>query len=433
MTESQAEDTTEPGKRSRLAGIVADITPLRVSPDYRRLWLGTSVSVIGQQMTVVAVAIQVYALTGSSFDVGLIGAFALVPLVIFGLYGGAIADAVDRRRLIVLTSAALTMLSVILYIQAVAGSESVWLLYGIIALQSGFFAVNNPARSAIIPRLVGNDLVPSANALSQVTMNLGLTVGPLLGGLLIGTSGVKAAYAADVLTYLVAVYAAWRLPPLPPLAQTGEVERQPVKGWASVAEGLRFLRTRTNLLMSFLVDIVAMVFGMPRALFPAVAVKLYGGGAGVVGLLTAAPAVGALTGAIFSGRLHRVRLQGRAVIIAIVVWGLAIAAFGLVSALWIGLAFLALAGAADMVSAVFRSTILQVATPDALRGRLQGVFLVVVAGGPRLGDVESGTVASIFGERVSIVSGGLICVAGVLALSAMFPRFSRYDAKHPEP
>jgi hypothetical protein len=281
--------------------------------------------------------------------------------------------------------------------------------------------------------LVGNDLVPSANALSQVTMNLGLTAGPLLGGLLIGTSGVKAAYAADVLTYLVAVYAAWRLPALPPLAQSGAVEKQPVKGWASVAEGLRYLRTRTNLLMSFLVDIVAMVFGMPRALFPAVAVKFYDGGAGVVGLLTAAPAVGALTGAIFSGRLHRVRLQGRAVIIAIVVWGLAIAAFGLVSALWIGLAFLALAGAADMVSAVFRSTILQVATPDALRGRLQGVFLVVVAGGPRLGDVESGTVASIFGERVSIVSGGLICVAGVLALSAMFPRFSRYDARHPEP
>ena len=185
--------------------------------------------------------------------------------------------------------------------------------------------------------------------------------------------------------------------------------------------------------MSFLVDIVAMVFGMPRALFPAVAVKFYGGGAGIVGLLSAAPAVGALIGALFSGRLPRIRWQGRAVLIAIVVWGLAIAAFGLTSTLWVGLAFLALAGAADMVSAVFRSTILQVATPDALRGRLQGVFLVVVAGGPRLGDVESGTVAALFGERVSIVSGGLICVGGIALLTAAFPRFARYDARDPQP
>jgi MFS family permease len=419
----------------RFTGVIADVTPLRVSTNYRRLWIGTSVSVVGQQMTVVAVAIQVYAITRSSFDVGMIGAFALVPLIIFGLYGGAIADAVDRRRLILLTSIVLTLLSVVLYIQAVMSVESVALLYAVIALQSGFFAVNNPARSAIIPRLVGADLLPAANTLSQVTMNFGLTVGPLLGGVLIGTSGVQAAYAVDVLTYLVAVYAAWRLPALLPLVADGG-EAPSVRGragFASVAEGLRYLKTRTNLLMSFLVDIVAMVFGMPRALFPAVAVKFYGGGAGTVGLLSAAPAVGALIGALFSGRLPRVRWQGRAVLVAIVVWGLAIAAFGLTSTLWVGLAFLALAGAADMVSAVFRSTILQVATPDALRGRLQGVFLVVVAGGPRLGDVESGTVAALFGERVSIVSGGLICVAGIAVLTAAFPRFARYDARDPQP
>jgi MFS family permease len=419
----------------RFTGVIADVTPLRVSTNYRRLWIGTSVSVVGQQMTVVAVAIQVYAITRSSFDVGMIGAFALVPLIIFGLYGGAIADAVDRRRLILLTSIVLTLLSVVLYIQAVMSVESVALLYAVIALQSGFFAVNNPARSAIIPRLVGADLLPAANTLSQVTMNFGLTVGPLLGGVLIGTSGVQAAYAVDVVTYLVAVYAAWRLPALLPLVADGG-EAPSVRGragFASVAEGLRYLKTRTNLLMSFLVDIVAMVFGMPRALFPAVAVKFYGGGAGTVGLLSAAPAVGALIGALFSGRLPRIRWQGRAVLVAIVVWGLAIAAFGLTSTLWVGLAFLALAGAADMVSAVFRSTILQVATPDALRGRLQGVFLVVVAGGPRLGDVESGTVAALFGERVSIVSGGLICVAGIAVLTAAFPRFARYDARDPQP
>jgi MFS family permease len=439
VTEPQAGDRA-PG---RLGRIIADITPLRVSPDYRRLWLGTGVSVVGQQMTVVAVSIQIYALTRSSFDVGLVGAFAFGPLAVFGLYGGAIADAVDRRRLILTTSTALMLLSGVLFVQALLHNGSVALLYAIIAVQSGFFAVNNPARNAIIPRLIGLDLLPAANALSQVTQNLGLTVGPMLGGVLIGTSGVKAAYAVDVATYLVSVYAAWRLPPIPPLADEADAVDETAAGAAaaargrvgleSVVEGLQYLRTRTNLLMSFLVDLVAMVFGMPRALFPAVAVKIYGGGAGTVGLLTAAPAVGALTGALFSGGLPRIRKQGRAVLVAIVVWGVAIAAFGFVSTLWVGLALLAVAGCADMVSAVFRSTILQVATPDALRGRLQGVFIVVVAGGPRLGDVESGSVASIFGERVSIVSGGVLCVMGVAALTAAFPRFARYDAADPQP
>jgi MFS family permease len=442
VTSGQPEDPADPENvgpdkptRGRLSGVVADITPLRVSPDYRRLWLGTGVSMLGQQMTVVAVAIQVYLLTGSSFDVGLIGAFALVPLVVFGLYGGAIADAVDRRRLILTTSSAIMLLSVVLFVQASLHNGSVALLYAVIAVQSGFFAVNNPARNAILPRLIGIDLLPSANALSQVTGNLGLTLGPLLGGAVIGTSGVKAAYAVDVLTALVAVYAAWRLPAIPPLpGNDGEVASVRGRaGLASVLEGLRFLRTRTNLLMSFLVDIVAMVFGMPRALFPAVAVKIYHGGAGTVGLLSAAPAVGALLGALFSGRLPRIRKQGRAVLLAIVVWGLSIAAFGLVSALWVGLALLAVAGCADVVSAVFRSTILQVATPDALRGRLQGVFIVVVTGGPRLGDVESGSVASVFGERVSIVSGGLLCIVGIGALTAAFPRFARYNASNPQP
>ncbi|HTY71016.1 MAG TPA: MFS transporter [Actinomycetes bacterium] len=432
-TEGERQEGRGPGW---LAGVVADVTPLRISAPYRRLWLGTSVSVIGQQMTVVAVAIQVYAITQSSFHVGLIGAFALVPLVVFGLYGGAIADAVERRRLILITQVGLMLLSVVLFVQATAGTDSVWLLYVIIAFQSGFFAVNNPARNAIIPRLVGLDQLPAANALSQVTMNLGLTVGPLLGGVLIGaTGGVRVAYGVDVVTYLVAVYAAWRLPPVPPLVAEGEspASARGRAGLASVLEGLRFLRTRTNLLMSFLVDIVAMVFGMPRALFPAVAGEFYGGGAGVVGLLSAAPAVGALLGALFSGRLPGVRWQGRAVLVAITVWGFAIAVFGLTSTLWVGLLLLAVAGCADMVSAVFRSTILQVATPDALRGRLQGVFVVVVAGGPRLGDVESGAVAALFGERVSIVSGGLLCVAGIGLLTALFPRFAHYDGRHPEP
>jgi MFS family permease len=405
----------------RARSVVADITPLRVSPAYRRLWFGLGVSNIGQQMTAVAVAWQVYVITHSSLMVGLLGGFALVPLVVFGLYGGAVADVIDRRKLMLWTSMGLAAMSAVLFVQALAHIGSVWLLYLVVALQSGFFAVNNPARASSIPRLVGLELLPAANALQQVTWNLGFTLGPLLGGVLIAKVGLGAAYGLDLVTFSAALYAVLRLPPILPDGAAGRRA-----GFASVLEGLRFLRGRKDVLMTFLVDINAMVFGMPRALFPAVAGLFYAGGAGVAGLLASAPAVGAVVAALFSGWLGRVRRQGMAVLVAITVWGGSIAIFGLVPVLWFGLLMLALAGAADMVSAVFRSTILQTATPDALRGRLQGVFIVVVAGGPRLGDVEAGTVASVFGERVSIVSGGLLCILGVVVLAVLFPSFARY-------
>lgn len=408
----------------RLArAVVADVTPLRVSPAYRRLWFGLTVSNLGQQMAAVAVAIQVYAITGSSLAVGLIGAFGLVPLIVFGLYGGAIADVVDRRLLMLWSSLGQAAMSVVLLVQALLGVRSVWLLYLVIAVQAACFAVNNPARAATIPRLVGPELLPAANALQQVTWSLGFTVGPLLGGVLVASVGLQAAYAIDVLAFGAALYGVARLPSVPP--EGGEERRA---GLASVMEGLRFLRVRQVLLMTFVVDLIAMVFGMPRALFPAVAEDFYGGGAAVVGALTAAPALGALVGAAFSGGLGRVRRQGLAVLWAITVWGVAIALFGLSRTLWVGLALLAVAGLADMVSAVFRTTILQVATPDALRGRLQGVFIVVVAGGPRLGDVESGAVAALTNETVSIVSGGLLCLLGVALVAALVPAFRRYDA-----
>ncbi len=412
------------GRFGRVArAVVADVTPLRVSPAYRRLWLGLGVSNIGQQMTAVAVAWQVYLITRSSFMVGLLGAFALVPLVVFGLYGGAIADVVDRRLLMLWTAVGQALLSAVLLAQALAGLESVWLLYLVVALQSGLFAVNNPARASSIPRLVGLELLPAANALQQVTWNLGFTLGPLLSGLLIATVGLGAAYAVDLVSFAAALYAVLRLPPILPEGAHGRRA-----GFASVLEGLRFLRDKTDVLMTFLVDLNAMIFGMPRALFPAVAGIFYAGGAGVAGALASAPALGAMVGALFSGGLGRVRRQGLAVLIAVTVWGASIAVFGLVPLLWLGLLMLAVAGAADMVSAVFRTTILQSATPDALRGRLQGVFVVVVAGGPRLGDVESGTVASVFSERVSIVSGGLLCIVGVVVLALLFPSFARYRA-----
>lgn len=410
-----------------LRRLVVDVTPLRVSTPYRRLWLGTTVAQVGQQMTAVAVAIQVYALTGSSFAVGMVGAAALVPLVTFGLYGGAIADSHDRRTVALVASAGLWACSMVLFVQSWLGWGQLWLLYAVVATQSGFFAVNNPARSAILPRLLGPQLLPAANALSTVSWNLGFTVGPLLGGAVVATLGLSAAYAIDVATFVTALYGIARLPAIPP---EGEVTRV---GLRSVLDGLHFLRTRRNILMTFMVDLAAMILAQPRALFPALAATVYGGGPRTVGLLAAAPAVGALAAAAFSGWLGQVRFQGRVVLAMVVGYGASIALFGLSGALGVALLFLALSGGFDMVSAVFRSTILQVATPDELRGRLQGVFIVVVAGGPRLGDTLAGTTATAFGETIAIVAGGTACILVVSLLAARFPAFARYDARNPVP
>jgi MFS family permease len=419
-----------------VARLFADLTPLRVSAPYRRLWASLGISNIGQQMTSVAVGLQVYGLTHSSLMVGLVGLFQLVPLVGFGLYGGTLSDAFDRRKVGLITATGLWACSMLFLTQSLMNVGSVALLYLIVAIQSAFFAVGNPARQAIIPRLVSSDLLPAANALGMVTWNIGFTLGPLLGGLIVAASGtVTTAYFVDVLAFGIVVWAMFRLPSLPPIVVEGA--ERPRAGWAAVKEGFVFLKGKLNLQMTFYEDIVAMVFGMPRALFPAIAANWYGGStrdvALVLGLLSAAPAAGALVSGVLSGPLGRVRLQGRAIVYAIVVWGLAITAFGLVRWLPLALLFLALAGAADNVSAVFRSTILQAATPDEFRGRLQGVFTVVVAGGPRLGDVEAGVVAAMFGEAASVVSGGLICVGLAVGLAAKFPGFMRYDARHPVP
>ena len=407
--------------------ILADTTPLRESANYRRWWAGYTVSFTGTQLTQFAVPFQVYRLTHSSFAVGAVGIVVLVPLVTMGLLGGAIADAVDRRRLTLVTSSGLLTLSSLLTLQAFLHLNQVWLLYLIAAAQGAFSAVDSSARGAILPRLVRRELMPSANALGQLGFNTGLTAGPLLGGLLVGTVGFGWTYAFDAISFAAVLYGIWRLPPMPPPDGGGRA------GVASVLEGLRFLAPRKNLLMTFLVDINAMVFGMPRALFPAIGTTWFHGGAGTVGLLAAAPSVGALLGAAVSGWAGRINNQGRAVLVAVAVWGGSIALFGFVRVLWVGLLLLAIAGAADMVSAIFRNTILQVATPDALRGRLQGVFIVVVTGGPRLGDFEAGSVASAFGTQVSVVSGGFACLVGVAALAAAYPSFARYDGRDPVP
>jgi MFS family permease len=407
--------------------LAVDISPLRRSAAYRRWWFGYMVSNVGSQLTIVAAQLQVFRITHSSLAVGMTGLVTVVPLIVFGLFGGSIADALDRRRVMLTTSSASTVVSGLLVMQAATHLDSLAVIYVLIGLQAAMFSIDSAARGATLPRLIGTEQLPAANSLGQISQNTALTVGPLLAGLVVGSAGFTAAYSIDLASFAAVLYAVVRLPAVPPDSNTHR------PGLRSVAEGFRFLGPRKNLLMTFLVDINAMVFGMPRALFPALAVHTFHGGARTAGLLYAAPPIGALLGAAMSGWSGRVRRQGLAVLVSVVVWGVSIAMFGLTRTLWLGLVLLAVAGAADMVSAIFRSTILQVATPDSLRGRLQGVFIVVVAGGPRFGDVESGTMASLAGTEFSVVSGGLACVAGVLALSAKYPSFAKYDAKEPVP
>ncbi len=419
--------------RRRLSRVVTDVRPLRHSRDFRRLWFGLTVSQLGQQMTVVTIAYQVYRLSHSSFAVGLVGLYSLVPLIAAGLYGGAVLDALDRRRVALVASTGLWLLSLVLVVQASAHVGSVGLLYAVVACQSACYGVNNPARSAILPRLLPRELMPAANALTMASFNLGFTVGPLLGGLIIGWRGVGWAYAVDAVTFTAALYALVRLPPVPPDNATGKAP-----GLRPVIEGLRFLRSAPNLRMTFVLDMCAMVLAQPRALFPALALTVFAGGARTLGLLQGAPAIGALIAFSMSGWVSRLHRHGLAIALAVGAYGVSVAlagvsAIGVPGMVWLCVACLAASGSADMVSGAYRSTMLQTAAPDHLRGRLQGVFTIVVAGGPRLGDFLAGSLASVTGERVAMLIGGLACVAGVGFASASQRRFLAYDSREPTP
>ena len=399
----------------RLRGIAIDTTPLR-HPEYRRLFIGQGVSFVGFQVTAVAVPVQVYAITLSSFWVGVLGLVGLVPLIVFGLWGGAVADAVDRRKLLLISATVTWVVTLGLLVQALLGLDNLALIMVLVGIQSGAFAVTSPTRNAILPRLLDRAEVPAANTLNFTVTNVGTVAGPLLAGVLIAKwGGFAAAYTTDAVLFTVALYAAVRLPPLPPLARGAHLPRP---GLRSVIDGLRFIGARPVLLMSFAVDIIAMVFAMPRALFPEVAEDRFGGPS-AVGWLFAAISIGAVLGGLSSGWIGRVRRQGVALTVAIVGWGAAVALAGLGRTLWVTVALLAVAGAADLVSAVLRQTILQVYAPDEMRGRLQGVFIVVVAGGPRLGDLRAGASADAFGATAAWVGGGVACVV-VVAVLAMF-------------
>ena len=396
-----------------------DVEPLRHA-DFRRLWLGNSLGFVGFQLTSVAVPVQVYELTGTSFWVGMLGLAGLVPLVVFGLWGGAVADAVDRRRLLLGSSLTMWACTGGLLLAALLDLASLPLLLGLVAVQAAGFAVASSTRGAIVPRVLPVELVPAANTVSFTASNLGMVLGPLLAGLILARWSFAAAYAADLAIFTLALYAALRLPPLPPAGAAI------APGLRSVADGLAFIATRPVLLLSFAVDIAAMVLAMPRALFPETAERL--GGPGAAGWLYAAIAIGAVLAGLSSGWIGRVRRQGVALIGAVIGWGLAVAAAGLVRALWLMVVLLAVAGAADLVSAVYRQTILQTYAPDEMRGRMQGVFIVVVAGGPRLGDLRAGTTAAALGATISWVGGGLLAAA-LVSLALLVPALRHYDAR----
>ncbi|MCA2214503.1 MFS transporter [Jidongwangia harbinensis] len=411
-----------------------DVRPLRITA-YRRMWVGNGLSFFGFQFTSVAVPVEMYAITGSSSWVGLLGVAALVPLLVFGLWGGAAADVVDRRRLLLASSALAWASTAGLLVQGLAGAHSPVLLLVLTAVQSAGFAISSPTRQAIIPRIVPVGLVPAANTLGYTTTTAGGVFGPLAAGLIFSIwsvdTGVTIAYAVDAALFTVSLWATYRLPPIPPVRRAEGAEK-PNAGLRGIVVGLRFLVTQPVLLLSFAVDIVAMVLAMPRALFPQVAEERFGGGA-AVGWLFAAIAIGSMIGGLTSGWIGRVRRQGAALVLAVVAWGIAIGLSGLASQLWLVVLLLAVGGAADLVSAVYRQSILQTFAPDELRGRLQGVFTVVVAGGPRLGDLRAGGTADLTGPTVSWAGGGFAAAGLAVVLAAAFPALMRYRPTTDEP
>ena len=405
------------GLRAALRRHAVDMRPVRIT-DYRRLLVGQGTAFIGSMVTQVAVPVEVYSISHSSLLVGLVGFVGLLPLVVFGLYGGAIADAVDRGRLYFWSSVGTWLVTIALLVQTLIGLDNIPVILGLVAVQAGAFAVASSARGAIIPRIVPSDLVASANTLNFTVGNVGQVIGPLLAGVLISLDqGFAYAYGLDAVLFTAALYSAIRLPPLPPDGSLGR------PGFSSVIDGLVFIGSRPVLLMSFLVDIVAMVLAMPRALYPEVADERFHGS---VGPLYAALAIGSVLAGISGGWIARVRRRGVALTGAVVAWGTAVAISGLAHQLWLVVILLALAGAADLVSAVFRQTILQTYAPDEMRGRMQGVFIAVVAGGPRLGDVRAGAMAAATSATVSWVGGGVACVVVVLVAAIAVRPFWNY-------
>src|SRR3989441_8365414 len=420
--------------------LFADIAPLRDSPDFRRLYVGQLVSFLGSQLAIVAVPYQVFRLTRSSFQVGLVSLAQLGPLLVGSLVGGAVADRMDRRRLIMAMQVAQAATSAGLALNALHGLGSLWPIYVATAAAAALSGIDRPARSASVPNVVDRSQLAAAYALWQVLLRVGAVAGPALAGVLLARFGLAPLYWLDALSFGAAFVAVGRVGPLrpggpeavgaggPPLLEGSPGPEAPGPLRASLFEGVRYAWRRQELVGVFVINLDAMIFGLPRAVFPALAETVFRGGPTTYGLLSAAPGAGALLGALTTGWVASVRRQGMAVIVAVAAWGVAMTGFGLVRSLWLALLLLAVGGAADVISAVFRNTILQTIVPDRLRGRLSALQIAVVTGGPRLGDAEAGAAAAIGGARFAVVSGGLACLAGVAAVAAWLPRFRCFDA-----
>jgi MFS family permease len=415
-----------PTWRGRLRGLTMDLSPLRESRELRLLYLGNLVTSFGNEVTFVTVSFQVFQLTHSTLAVGLLGVCYLVPLLLLSLVGGAIADTVDRRTLLLASEAVGLVTPLALALNAVQTSPRVWPLYAFSVLSATVYALGSPGFRSAIPRLVPKDKLPAAAALGFISYNVGAIAGPAVAGLGIAVLGLSATYGLDIVTFIVSLFAAFLLHPIPPDADQEGVSI------GAILDGLRFLRGKQVLQGSFVVDLNATIFGMPNALFPSVAVRL-GRGATVVGLLYAAPSVGSLLTSLTSGWSGRIRRQGIAVYVGVLAWGASLVLFGLTNTLWVCLLALCLAGAADTVSGIFRVAIMQAATPPNMMGRLEGLSLTVVATGPSLGDVEAGALAAWTSVPFSIIFGGIACMVGVGVMAWKMPRFARYDRSHPVP
>ena len=408
---------------SWLSRIAVDTSALRESRDFRLLEAGSLITGLGTQATLVALPYQVFVITGSAFLTGLIGAAELGPLIIASLFGGALADRFDRRRLLLICQLALVVIAAALALAAAAGTPPVWILFVLAAALAGASAIERVVRAAIVPNTVSKERLPAAMALTYGLFQVTMVVGPGFGGVLISLFGLTTPYAVDAVSCLGMAAAAAMMSAQPP-AQVEEHE--PVL--RSIGSGLAYLRKLPAVTAGFVMDLCAMTFGMPRALFPVLALTEYHAGAAGTGLLYAAVAAGSTVAALTTGWLSHARYLGRIVLVCVALWGTFIAAAGFVDNIWPAAILFAFAGAADSVSAVCRSTMMQVLTPDRMRGRVNSVFSLVVAGGPRLGDVESGTVAALASPSFSVVSGGLVCLASVGVVAVAFPELAAYDA-----
>ena len=400
-----------------------DTRPLRHAP-YRRLWTSSVVTSMGSQMTAVAVPYQIYQLTHSSGWVGTASFCGLLPLIVFGLWGGAVADTMDRRTLMMLTNTGVAVASLALWVQAALHVDSVALLIVLLMVQQGMFGMNSPVRQATIPRLVPPDELPAANALGGTIMSVGALIGPMIGGALIPITGLSALYLIDACGLVVVLWAVVRLPALPPLEHAPRRARV-----GHIVEGFRVGLANSLLAWSFGVDLIAMIFGLPRALFPQLADTTFAHQHLALGWLYAAIPLGSLVGGLLSGSFSRLKRHGLMTIIAVGCWGLAIIGFGLSDNLALAAAFLALGGAADLMSMVFRQSILQSVVDDELKGRMQGVFIVVVAGGPRLADLVHGVAGAAIGTRAAITCGGVLVVLGMIAVSVFVPGYRDHVAE----